>query len=78
MEVIKQWKVDHEKKPIETEFVYIVRVIEDIGDKKRCVHEEEIDGEFTSDACERVLKECYKNHDGTFFTVVEKICRVKE
>ena len=29
IESLKQWKADYEKKPIETEFIYIVRIIED-------------------------------------------------
>lgn len=34
VEILKQFKKDHEKKPIETESVGIVRVIEDTGDIK--------------------------------------------
>ena len=79
LEVLKQWKADHEKKPIETEFAHIVRVIESTGNTKKCVYEEEIPySEDFDEAQERVLKEYYKNHDGNFFTVVERICRVKE
>lgn len=47
VEVLKQWQADHEndheKKPIETEFAKIIRIIEDAGSGKVCVHEEEID-----------------------------------
>lgn len=71
---LKQWKADHEKKPIETEFIYIVRIIED----KQCVHEEEIVGESEDEACERVLKKYCEDHEGKFYAVVERICRVKE
>lgn len=74
LEAIKQWKADHEKKPIETEFIYIVRIIED----KQCVHEEEIVGESEDEACERVLKKYCEDHEGKFYAVVERICRVKE
>lgn len=37
IEILKQWKKDHEKKEVETEFVNIVRVIEDLGYTKKCV-----------------------------------------
>lgn len=74
LKIAKQWKADHEKKPIETEFIYIVRIIED----KQCVHEEEIVGESEDEACERVLKKYCEDHEGKFYAVVERICRVKE
>ena len=79
LEVLKKWKADHEKKPIETEFVNVVRVIEDAGDTKRCVYEEEIRyDEDREEAQVRVLKEYCEKHDGKFFAVMENICRVKE
>ena len=79
LEILKQWKADHEKKPIETEFIDIVRVIEDTDDTKKCVYEEEIPySEDLEEAQVRVLKEYCKNHDGKFFAVMENICRVKE
>lgn len=79
LEIIKQWKEDHEKKPIETEFVNIVRVIEDTDDVKRCVYEESIPyGEDWEDAQVRVLKKYCKDHDGNFFAVLESRCVVKE
>ncbi len=79
IEILKQWKADHEKKPIETEFANIVRVIEDTGDTKKCVYEEEIPySEDLEEAQVRVLKEYCENHDGKFIAVMENICRVKE
>lgn len=81
VKVLEQWKQDHEKKPIETEFACIVRVIEDLGDSKRCVYEEDlagVKGETFRMAMERILKEYCKEHKGKFFTVYKEICRVKE
>ncbi len=79
IEILKQRKKEHEKKPIETESVGIVRVIEDTGDIKKCVYEEELtERENPMNAKERVLKEYCQNHAGKFFTVFESICRVKE
>lgn len=74
LKIAEQWKADHEKKPIETEFIYIVRIIED----KQCVHEEEIVGESEDEAQERVLKKYCEDHEGKFYAVAERICRVKE
>ena len=76
VEILKQWK-----KEVETEFACIVRVIEDLGDSKRCVYEEDlagVKGETFRMAMERVLKEYCKEHEGKFFAVYEEICRVKE
>lgn len=79
IEIIKQYKKDHEKKPIEMESVGIVRVIEDTGFRRKCVYEEELtERENPMDAKERVLKEYCQKHAGKFFTVFESICRVKE
>lgn len=74
LKIAKQWKADHEKKPIETEFIYIVRIIEN----KQCVHEEEMVEEPEDEACERVLKKYCEDHKGKFYAVAERICRVKE
>lgn len=79
LEILKQRKKEHEEKPIEMESVGIVRVIEDTGDIKKCVYEEELtERENPMDAKERVLKEYCQKHAGKFFTVFESICRVKE
>ena len=79
LEILKQWKKEHEKKEVETEFVNIVRVIENTDNVKRCVHEESIPySEDWEDAQVRALKEYCKNHDGNFFAVMESRCVVKE
>lgn len=80
LEIIKQWKKDHEKKEVEVEFVDVIRIIEDTGDIKRCVHEERTDVVFSEINAEikRVLKDWYKDHDGEFFAVMESRCVVKE
>ena len=77
VEILKQWKKDHEKKEIEVELAYVVRVIEDTGKVKRCVYEEDVT-EVKEEAMKRVLKEYCKEHEGKFITVYEEVCRVKE
>ena len=81
IEILKQWKKEHEKKEVETEFACIVRVIEDTDNGKRCVYEEDVTGvrdETFKMTMERVLKEYCEEHEGKFFAVYEEICRVKE
>lgn len=81
VKVLEQWKADHEKKPIETELACVVRVIEDTGEVKRCVYEEDVTeekGEKIGIVMKRVLEEYCKKHEGKFFTAYEEICRVKE
>lgn len=73
--------VDEEKKEVETEFVNIVRVIEDLGYTKKCVYEEDVTGvkdETFKMSMKRILEEYCMEHDGKFFIVYEEICRVKE
>lgn len=77
VDILKQYKKDHEKKEIGIELAYVVRVIEDTGKVKRCVYEEDVT-EVKEEAMKRVLKEYCKEHEGKFFTVYEEICRVKE
>lgn len=81
VKVLEQWKADHEKKPIETEFACVVRVIEDMGKVKRCVYEEDVTEEKDETfkmSMKKVLEEYCKEHEGKFFAVYEEICRVKE
>lgn len=54
LEILKQWKKDHEKKEIEVELAYVVRVIEDTGKVKRCVYEEDVT-EVKEEAMKRVF-----------------------
>ena len=84
VEILAQWKSDHEKKEPEIETVDICRIIEIQPDgKKRCVHEEDIsDGElmYSGDAvenCRYILKNYCKEHDGEFIAVHEVVSRVK-
>lgn len=79
VKILKQWKADHEKKPIETKSVYIIRVIENTDGMEKCVYKEKKkDSEGSQEAMERVLKEYCKTHEGRFFTVAEWTCQVKE
>lgn len=79
LEVLKQWKKDHEKKEVETERAIMVRVLIGNDCNGKCVHEEEVpSGETWERAQERVLKEYCENHEGKYISTICGICRVKE
>lgn len=80
LEICKEWKADH--MPIETEWVYICRIIEDFDNKKQCVHEAQIEADMPfadydqyERGAEEILKQYCRNHEGNFFAVVERLCR---
>jgi len=72
IEVLKQYKKDHEKKEIEVVKKTCCLVIDE---KRTVVHEEEIDNH---DSCEEVLKRYCEEHDGKFFAICESRYAVKE
>ena len=72
IEILKQWKKDHEKKEVEvTQKIYCLVVDEE----RKVVHEEEIGN---SDSCMDVLKNYCENHDGKFFSLMEFRYEVKQ
>lgn len=72
VEIIKQWKKDHEKKEVEvTQKIYCLVV----NEERKVVHEEEIGN---SDSCMDVLKNYCENHDGKFFSLMEFRYEVKQ
>lgn len=72
VEILKQWKKDHEKKEVEvTQKIYCLVVDE----KRKVVHEEEIGN---SGSCMDVLKNYCENHDGKFFSLMEFRYEVKQ
>ena len=83
IEILAQWKSDHEKKEPEIETVDICRIIEIKPDgRKRCVHEEDF-ASGSTDAeikimVEAELKRYYMEHDGEFIAVHEVVSRVKK
>lgn len=79
IEMLKQRKKEHEKKPIETERAIMVRVLVGNDCNGKCVHEEEVpSGESWDQAQARVLKEYCENHEGKYISTICGICRVKE
>ena len=82
VEILAQWKSEHDKKEPEIETVDICRIIEIQPDgRKRCVHEEEIKPELPFDTDKEVaeiLKRYCMEHDGEFIAVHEVVSRVKK
>ena len=76
VKALKQWKADHEKKPIETENVMYIVVMDE---KRNVVYEEKTNETIiTSDMKEEVLKKYCSEHDGKYYAISERRCVVKE
>lgn len=83
VEICEQWKVDHEKKEPEFEWVDICRIIEiQSNGFKKCVHEQEMDSGISPENKELVaadiLRRYISSHDGNYIAVVERVCRLKK
>lgn len=84
LDACTKWREEHtkeEKKELETEWVYVVRIIQvhDNG-KKECVHEVVCNIEFSDmdKVAEAEFKHYCSEHKGNFFATLEHICRIKE
>lgn len=76
VKIAKQWKADHEKKPIETENVMYIVVMDE---KRNVVYEEKTNETvITSTMKEEVLKKYCTEHDGKYYAISERRCAVKE
>lgn len=79
LEILKQWKKDREKKPIEMEFIWYLLVVEE---KTHIVKYEKpfrIERERTTDEQkEELLREWCSEHDGKYYVTAERRCVVKE
>lgn len=76
---LKQWKADHEKKPIETKYVWYVKIIE--ADTHLLKHEEILEHDFSipmDRKKEEILKKYCAEHDGKYYVTDERRCVVKE
>ena len=76
LEILKQWKADHEKKPIETENVMYIVVMDE---KRNVVYEEKTnEAVITATMKEETLKKYCVEHDGKYYAISERRCVVKE
>ena len=76
VEVLKQWKADHEKNPIETENAMYIVVMDE---KRNAVYEEKTNEPIITSAMkEEALKKYCSEHDGKYYAICERRCVVKE
>ena len=79
LEILKQWKADHEKKPIETEFIWCLLVVEEKTHIVKYEKPLKIERERTTDEQkEELLREWCSEHDGKYYVTTERRCVVKE
>jgi hypothetical protein len=79
IESLKQWKADHEKKPIETEFIWYLLVVEEKTHIVKYEKPLKIERERTTDEQkEELLREWRSEHDGKYYVTTERRCVVKE
>lgn len=79
VEIIKQWKKDHEKKEIETEIVYLIRVMKEEGDSETCIYACEIDAnkEKIDKKMDELAKRYCEENGGKIYAKIDYICRAK-
>lgn len=83
IEILKQWKKDHEKKKeVETEFVYLIRVMKEEDDSTTCIYTYEVkedkdDIKEKMDELVKLVKQYYEENGDKIYAKLERICRVK-
>lgn len=79
IEIIKQWKKDHEKEEVETEIVYLIKVMKEVCDDETCIYAYEIDvnKEDINDKMRELVEEYSGEQDSKIYAKYERICRVK-
>ncbi|WP_368283173.1 hypothetical protein [Dorea longicatena] len=79
IEILKQWKKDREKKPIEMEFIWYLLVVEEKTHIVKYEKPLKIERERTTDEQkEELLREWCSEHDGKYYATDERRCVVKE
>ena len=82
VEILKQWKVDHEKKEVETEIVHLIKVMKEEEDSETCIYVYEVkenkdDINEKMDELVKLAKQYYEEYGGKIYTKCERICRIK-
>lgn len=79
LEIIKQWKKDHEKKEIKTEIVNLIKVMKEVCDDETCIYAYEIDmnEKDVDEKMDELVKQYYEENGGKIYAKCERICRVK-
>ena len=79
VEILKQWKKDHEKKEAKTEIVDLIKVMKEVYGDVTCIYVYEIDTneEDVDEKMNELVKQYYEENGGTIYAKFERICRVK-
>lgn len=79
VEILKQWKKDHEKKEAKTEIVDLIKVMKEVYGDETCIYAYEIDTneEDVDEKMNELVKQYYEENGGTIYAKFERICRVK-
>lgn len=79
IEILKQWKKDHDKKKVETEIIDIVRVMKEENNSTTCIYAYEIDAskENIDEKMDELVKQYYEENEGKIYAKCERICRAK-
>ena len=79
VKALKQWKADHEKKPIETESIWYLLVVEEKTHIVKYEKPLKIERERTTDEQkEELLRKWCSEHDGKYYVTTERRCVVRE
>lgn len=79
VKILKQWKADHKKKPIETEFIWYLLVVEEKTHIVKYEKPLKIERERTTDEQkEELLRKWCSEHDGKYYVTTERRCVVRE
>lgn len=76
IEILKQWKKDHEKKEVETKYMWYVQIVE--TDTHILKHEEPLEAVPEDKTIAKVLEKWCSEHDGKYYAISERRCVVKE
>ena len=79
VEVLKQYKKNHEGKEIKTEIVDLIKVMKKVCDDETCIYAYEIDinKEEINEKMRALVKEYSDEQNGKIYAKYERICRVK-
>lgn len=79
VEILKQWKKDHEKKEIETEIVDLIKVMKEVCNDETCIYAYEIDmsKEDANEKMKELVKKYCEKYGDKIYAKCERVCRLK-
>ncbi|MGF0147657.1 hypothetical protein ACQRDF_09595 [Lachnospiraceae bacterium SGI.054] len=79
IEILKQWKKEHENEEVETEIVYLIKVMKEVCDDETCIcaYEIDVNKEDINDKMRELVEKYYGEQDSKIYAKYERICRVK-